>query len=124
MDELTDCIAGMRAILSGIGPSTLTPENLDEALRGLLSIDVDGCMERFAAGLPARPEDDEATESHDIRMGRLSDDINRSLSGANAELSRIKELRTTLNLGALDPLIENARAAVRRLYGLTASLQG
>ena len=124
MDELTDCIEGMRDILSGIGPSTLTPQNLDEAMRGLLSIDFDGCMERFAAGLPARPEDEEAAEAHDDRMGRLSDDINRSLGGANAELARLKELRTTLNLEALDPMVETAREAVRRLYGLTASLQG
>jgi phosphoenolpyruvate carboxylase len=73
--------------------------------------------------LPTKPSGTEDQEDYRIQMQHIADHLNKQTEILNHELSRIKILRATLNLGRLDPLIEAARGLVRPLYTLSASLQ-
>ena len=56
-------------------------------------------------------------------MKNMSDILNKEADGFLDELERIKRIRHTLNLEALDPLIKEARRIIHSIHGFTANLQ-
>ncbi len=124
MEELLRNIEDLKEALSALTPETLTPEHIQETVGTLSSIDLSGSIERFSAGLPSRPEDEASAAEYDKTMRETTDRVNKAVSSANRELTRLKEWRATLDLEALDGVIETARAHVRSLYDLTSSFLG
>lgn len=123
MEELLNDIEALREALCALTPETMTPDRISETVALLSSIDMVGSIERFSGTLPLRPEDGAAAEEYDERMGETADEVNRAVTEANRELTRLKDWRATLDLEALDGVISLARGHVRKLYDLTSSFQ-
>lgn len=124
MDELLQNIEALGAVLSALTPESMTPDRIDDTVASLSALDLIRSIERYRLGMPVRPEDEEAAEAYDASMRESADAINKAVSAANQELTRLKEWRGMLDLEALDGVIALARGHVRALYDLTSSFQG
>ena len=65
---------------------------------------------------------DESEETSDETL-KVADTINKKADVFNDELDRIKKIRATLNLDALDPLIDVSRQFIHRVYNYTSALE-
>ena len=124
MDELLQNIEALGAVLSALTPESMTPDRIDDTVASLSALDLIRSIERYRLGMPVRPEDEGAAEAYDASMRESADAINKAVSAANQELTRLKEWRGMLDLEALDGVIALARGHVRALYDLTSSFQG
>ena len=123
MKELSLIIDQAVDALKAITPQSLMPDLIATSERRLRELDTRGWVDAFVMTLPVRPSGEQEQEDYRIQMQLIADRLNKQTDILNHELTRIKTLRATLNLGRLDPLIEAARAIVRPLYTLSASLQ-
>ncbi len=123
MKELSLIIDQAADALKAITPQSLMPDLIATSESRLRELDTRGWVDAFVMTLPAKPSGEQEQEDYRIQMQLIADRLNKQTDILNHELSRIKTLRATLNLGRLDPLIEAARGIVRPLYTLSASLQ-
>ena len=66
--------------------------------------------------------EDEDDEDYTRQLNAIADEINKELAPLNATLEKIKQLRQTLNLPALDGTINLAQKMVRNIYRFTSNL--
>jgi hypothetical protein len=124
MPDLFAEIARVTGILKQVQASTLVAENLEDALAALQDNQVAKALDEYRRTLPPAPDDDWEKEAYRKQMAGKADGINRAADPFLAELERIKRMRQTLNLDALDPLIREARAVIHRVHDFTARIQG
>jgi hypothetical protein len=124
MPDLFAEIAEVTAVLKKVQASTLVAENLERALQALQENEVGRALDAYRRSLPPAPDDDWEKDTYRKQMAERADGINRAADPLLAELERIKRMRQTLNLEALDPLIREARTVIHRVHDFTASIQG
>lgn len=110
--------------LKSVTASSLGPDALHAAEATLAGINVNDLVEEFMHDLPDAPEDQKGEHEHRKKLDGIADELNKKLDAVNDELKRIKSMRTTLNLEALDPVIHAAQKVVRPLFNLSADLRG
>ena len=114
--ELTEALAGLR-------PDSIVVDNLNGILTRLKATDLDHKMAGFKLAQPSSPKDDQALEKHKAFMKDQADSLNKEADHFLDELERIKKIRQTLNLEALDPIIKEARKIIHSLHSFTADLE-
>lgn len=119
MNELFNAITKATTALKGITPSTITPVQLDSARTTLDSIDIASLLENYSGTLPEKSD----KEDVHIELEHQADQLNKKIDPLKDALDELKKMRTTLDLEALDPLIEAGRSMVRKLYDFSASIQ-
>jgi hypothetical protein len=123
MPDLFKEISNATELLRRVQPSTLESEPLRQVLEALRDSSVTASLEAYARNLPPEPDDDREKEAYRKDMAAKADQVNHAAEGYLQELERIKRMRQTLNLEALDPLIREARAIIHRVHAFTARIQ-
>jgi hypothetical protein len=123
MKDLTQEIARIAALLKRVDASSLVLENLQAVEAGLLDGSMTQDIQSYLKSLGPEPLDESEREKYRERTRREADQINEAAEELLHELDRVKRIRQTLNLEALDPIIKEARAIIHRVHGLTADLQ-
>jgi hypothetical protein len=116
-------IKGLTRALAGLRSDNIVVDNLDRILAQLKASDMQHQMEQNKATLPSAPEEEKALEKHKERLKGQADVLNKEAGKFLDELERIKTMRHTLNLEALDPIIKEARKIIQAIHGFTAGLQ-
>lgn len=123
MQTLLAEIKGLTKALAGLRSDNIVIDNLDNILAQLKGSVIQHQMEQYKSTLPSAPEEEKALEKHTEMMKGLADMLNNEADGFLDELERIKTMRHTLNLEALDPIIKEARKIIHAIHGFTAGLQ-
>jgi translation initiation factor 2B subunit (eIF-2B alpha/beta/delta family) len=123
MQLLIDEIRNLTEALAGLRSDNIVMDNLNNILDRLKSSDVDQKMAGYKLALPSVPEEEQALEKHKELMKDQADSLNKEADNFLDELERIKTMRHTLNLEALDPIIKEARRIIHSIHGFTAGLQ-
>lgn len=124
MPDLFAEIARMTDALELVQASALSSESLARVREDLRGSFVGKALDDFARTLPAEPDDDWEKDAYRKEMAKQADLINRAAEKFLHELERVKRMRQTLNLDALDPVIREARGIIHRIHDFTAQLQG
>ena len=123
MQSLITEIRKLTLTLAGLRSDNIVIDNLENILAQLKASGIHHQMEQFKVSLPSAPEEEKALEEHKERMKGQADVLNKEADGFLNELERIKTMRHTLNLEALDPIIKEARKIIHAIHGFTAGLQ-
>jgi hypothetical protein len=123
MQTLLAEIKGLTKALAGLRSDNIVIDNLDNILAQLKGSVIQHQMEQYKATLPSAPEEEKELEEHKERMKGQADVLNKEADGFLDELERIKTIRHTLNLEALDPIIKEARKIIHAIHGFTAGIQ-
>jgi hypothetical protein len=123
-NRLFEALDKAATALKAVTASTLTPDQLATSTSALQGIPVNDLIEEFTHDLPAEPEDPKAQEDRRRELDHIATELNKKVDAVNDELSRVKSMRGTLNLEALDPVIHAAQQVVRPMYNLSADLRG
>lgn len=123
MQLLIDEIRDLTQALAGLRPDSIVVDNLNDILTRLKATDLDHKMAGLKLALPSSPDDDQALEKHKAFMKEQADSLNKEADHFLDELERIKKIRQTLNLEALDPIIKEARKIIHSLHSFTADLE-
>jgi hypothetical protein len=108
--------------LAEIKPENITADLLSSSILKFGSLDVNEAIDQYWRELPEKPENEQDLPAWENKMQLLGKSLNHHLHGFNEELNRVKNMRSTLSLPALDPLIKAAREIIRPLYDFTAQL--
>jgi len=122
MSSINTIIEAATGALAGVTPGTLTSDQLNSSRQTLDAIDINEAIDVYWRELPEKPEKEDELPEWEALMRGKGKEINRELHLFNEELSRIKSLRNTLHLDALEPLIKSAQEIIRPLYNFTAAL--
>jgi hypothetical protein len=123
MQALLAEIRNLTQALSGLQTDTIIIENLDKILVQLKGSDIQHQIEEYKLSQPSVPEDEQALESYKETMKDRADTLNKESDHFLDELERIKTIRHTLNLEALDPIIKEARRVIHVIHGFTTGLE-
>jgi hypothetical protein len=123
-NKLFEALDQAAAALKVVTASTLSPDLLASSTATLKGIPVNDLIEEFTHALPAESDDPKVQDDRSKELDRLANDLNKKVDAVNDELTRIKSMRSTLNLEALDPVIHAAQHVVRPIYNLSANLRG
>lgn len=123
MQTLIDEIRNLTQVLAGLRSDNLVIEILGNILNALKSSDIDQKINRYKLAMPSKTEDVQALEDQKETMKFQADSLNKEADHFLDELERIKKIRQTLNLEALDPIIKEARRIIHSIHGFTANLQ-
>ena len=106
--------------LHQITPETLTSECISGSLEQLKDINILSALEEFKKKLPSQP--DNVAEIGDINttISTILKPLNAQVFKLNAELSRLKQLKSTLGIEELNPIITEAQQIVRALFSFMA----
>lgn len=113
--DLTKALAGLRS-------DNIVIDNLDNILAQLKGSDILNQLDQYKRSLPAVPDDEQALETYKETMNARADELNKKADHFLDELDRIKTIRHTLNLEALDPIITEARKIIHSLHAFTAQI--
>jgi hypothetical protein len=108
--------------LVDVNPGSITPDQLNLSRQTLESLEVNDAIDQYWENLPEKPENERDLTEWEKQMHQLGKEINHQLHGFNEELSRVKQLRYTLGLPALDTIVSAAREIIRPLFNFTAQL--
>ena len=114
--DLTKALAGLRS-------DNIVIDNLDSILAQLKGSDILNQLDQYKRSMPTVPEDEQALETYKETMNAQADELNKEADHFLDELERIKTIRHTLNLEALDPIITEARKIIHSLHAFTAHLE-
>jgi hypothetical protein len=114
--SLTESLAGLRS-------DNIVIDNLDSILSNLKASDLGAKIARYNVNMPVASNDDRELEKQKEDLRGQADLINKEADLFLDELERIKKMRHTLNLDALDPIINEARTIIRSLHAFTAQLE-
>jgi hypothetical protein len=89
----------------------------------LKKFNVTELIRNFSGTNPPVIEDGKETDSARKQKERFADELNHHIDNVKDELGRIRQIRQTLNLERLDPLIDLTRKIIQPLYNLSASLE-
>ena len=123
-DTLFHALDRAAAALRSVTASSLGPDTLHAAEATLAGMDVNDLVEAFMHDLPDAPDDPKREDEQRRKLDAIADELNKKLDAVNDELKRIKSMRSTLNLEALDAVIHAAQKVVRPLFNLSADLRG
>jgi len=116
IQDLTRALAGLRS-------DNIVIDNLESILAQLKGSDLQNQLDQFKRSMPTVPEDEQALETYKETMNAQADALNKEADHFLDELERIKRIRHTLNLEALDPIIAEARIIIHSLHAFTAHLE-
>jgi hypothetical protein len=123
MSSLYESISQASTALQSLSPSALTHENL-ESVQGILEgIEINTLLDEFAKELPAKPGDEDKKNEYRTIVQNKADELNKRIDPLLEALDRIKKIRLTLNLPALDPVIQAAQKIIRPLFNFSSSMQ-
>lgn len=111
--DLTKALAGLRS-------DNIVIDNLESILVKLKGSDILNLLDQYKRSMPPLPEDEQALEIYKETMADQADALNKEADHFLDELERIKTIRHTLNLEALDPIITEARRVIHAIHGFTA----
>jgi hypothetical protein len=123
MQSLINEIRHLTQVLAGLRADNLVIDNLDNILTTLKSSDINQKVAGYKIVMPTVKEDEQAVEKDKEVMKEQADSLNKEADYFLDELERIKTMRHTLNLEALDPIIQEARRVIHSIHGLTAGLE-
>ncbi len=123
MLSLYESINNASAVLRALSPSTLTREQVESTKKALESIDISALLEGYAKGLPVKPADGSGLDEYRKIVQQKADELNKKIDILHDALEEVKKMRKTLNLPALDPVIQSAQKIIRPLFNFTASMQ-
>jgi hypothetical protein len=123
MQLLLDEIRDLTEALAGLRPDNIVIDNLDNILGRLKASDLGLKITQYKKDMLLAPNDDLALEKHNEIIKGQADLLNKEADHFLDELERIKKIRQTLNLEALDPIIKEARTIIHSLHSLTAGLE-
>ena len=123
MQLLIDEIRNLTEALAGLRPDSIVVDNLNDILARLKTSDVEHKMAGYKLALPSSPADEQASEKNKEFIKDQVDTLNKVADHFLDELERIKKIRQTLNLEALDPIIKEARKIIHSLHAFTAQLE-
>ena len=122
MSSLGPIVETCTRALSRVTAQDLSPETLEAAMAALKGFDADEAVGSYQASLPPKPEDERDIPDWQSLMHGRAWELNRDAGAFNRELSRLKDMRNTLNLPQLDALIRAGQDIIRPIYNFTASL--
>ena len=123
MPDLFEEIGKVTGLLRQVQPSTLESEPLRQVLEALRESSVSAALDVYSRSLPPEPDDAWEKDAYRKDMAARADQVNQAAEGFLQELERIKRIRQTLNLEALDPLVREARGIIHRVHDFTARIQ-
>jgi hypothetical protein len=123
MQTLLAEIKDLTKALVGLRSDNIVIDNLDNILAQLKGSDILNQLDQYKRSLPTVPDDEQALETYKETMNAQADDLNKEADHFLDELERIKTIRHTLNLEALDPIITEARKIIHSLHAFTAYLE-
>lgn len=123
MQLIIEEIRSLTQSLAGLRSDNIIVENLDSILVSLKASELGSKISRYKGKIPAAPVDDLELEKQKAAMNGQADLINKEADFFLDELERIKKMRQTLNLEALDPIIKEARKIIHSLHAFTAALE-
>ena len=123
MQSIIEEIRNLTQSLAGLRSDNIVIDNLDSILSKLKASDLGAKIARYNVGLPSDSTDDLELEKQKEEMRGQADLINKEADHFLDELERIKTMRHTLNLEALDPIIKEARKIIHSLHAFTAQLE-
>lgn len=124
MSDLFSQINTATQILASVQASALESSFLRSVTDRLSNGALLAALKVFWEKLPVEPEADDAKDDYRKVMAGYADQLNRAAEPFLQELERIKRMRQTLNLEALDPVIREARSLVHRIHDTSAKIQG
>lgn len=122
MSSLQILVESATEALRQVNPENLSVDRIQKSRETLESLKVGEAIGAYSRSLPPKPDDEKDQAGWEKNMHELGKTLNHAIHGLNDELNRIKNLRHTLDLAALDPLILAAQSVVRPLYDFTAGL--
>ena len=122
MQQLIEAIHKAHQLLLQVKADALTQQLLSLTEKQLNAIDVHQIIEEYARSLPEKNNEEDEDESYKKQLNTISDHINKELAPLNSSLGKIKQLRETLNLPALDGIIGSSQKIVRAIYQFTSNL--
>jgi hypothetical protein len=114
MDKLKMALEEATSLLKQLTPSTLTAAQLDVTKNGISGLNIDEIIQAYLRG---------RNDTNEGQAVKTANEINKMADGFNDELQRIKKIKTTLNLEALEPVISAASHFIRPVFQLTAAMQ-
>jgi hypothetical protein len=106
--------------LHQITPETLTSECISGSLLQLKDINILSALEEFKKTLPSQPDNEAEIGGVNATIRTILKPLNAQVFKLNAELSRLKQLKTTLGIDELNPIIAEAQQIVRALFSFMA----
>jgi hypothetical protein len=122
MQKLLAEIKDLTIALAGLRSDNIVIDNLHRILAEIKGSDILNQLDQYKRSLPAVPEDEQAAKSYNEMMNARADQLNKVADNFLDELERIKTIRQTLNLDALDPIITESRKIIHSLHAFTAHL--
>lgn len=122
MNEVIAAIERATALLLKVTPSSLEAGFLNSIQAGLEQINIASLLKDMQQPEPQNDDSEEETENDSLGGLNLADSLNRKIHPLNEALDKVKKLRETLNLEALDGIIKAGQQVVRPLYNYTAGL--
>jgi len=123
MQPLLTEIKDLTKALAGLRSDNIVIDNLDRILAQVKGSDILNQLDQYKRSMPTVPEDEQALETYIETMNARADELNKEADHFLDELERIKTIRHTLNLEALDPIITEARKIIHSLHAFTAHLE-
>lgn len=123
MQPLLTEIKDLTKALSGLRSDNIVIDNLDRILAQLKGSDILYQLDQYKRSMPTVPEDEQALETNKETMNARADELNKEADHFLDALERIKTIRHTLNLEALDPIITESRKIIHSLHAFTAHLE-
>ncbi len=122
MQTLLAEIKDLTRALASLRSDNIVIDNLHRILAQLKGSDLLNQLDQFKQSLQAVPDNEQALEAYKETMNAQADELNKEADHFLDELERIKTIRHTLNLEALDPIITEARKIIHSLHAFTAQL--
>jgi hypothetical protein len=123
MQSLITEIRNLANALAGLRSDNIVVDNLERILAQLKGSDILNQLDRYKRTMPPVPEDEQSFDTYKEAMKGQADALNKEADHFLDELERIKTMRHTLNLEALDPIISEARRVIHAIHGFTAGMQ-
>ncbi len=122
MSSIHSIIQSATTALAELSPQTLTIDHINSSTQKLDAININDAIDEYWRSLPPKPEEENRLSEWEASMREKSKEINHDLHQFNEELKRVKSMKQTLSLDALEPLISAAQQIIRPLYDFTAEL--
>ncbi|WP_336517306.1 hypothetical protein [Pollutibacter soli] len=119
MESVSEALNKATSILKSLNGNSLTADHLDSIVSQLDSVDVNELLGQIPEP-PGTGLDDVETKN---KFQQIANDLNKTADAFNDELERIKRMRSTLNLDALDPVIQSAKRIIQPVFNFTADLE-
>lgn len=119
MESVSEALNKATSVLKLLNGSSLTADQLDSTISRLNAVDI----HELLGQIPVPPDSGSNDSATKNKFQQIANDLNKSADGFNDELERIKRMRNTLNLDALDPVIQAAKRIIQPVFNFTADME-